>query len=64
MPERNKLFLKILKAELEDCLEDVEDLTNLYERRQKRRDHQLRLSGKRSAPFPGNRGFKKYYFID
>jgi hypothetical protein len=35
MPERNKLFLKILKAELEDCLEDVEDLTNLYERRQK-----------------------------
>jgi hypothetical protein len=33
MPERKKLFLKILKAELEDCLEDVEDLTNLYERR-------------------------------
>ena len=33
MPERKKLFLKVLKAELEDCLEDVEDLTNLYERR-------------------------------
>jgi len=36
MPERKKLFLKILKAELEDCLEDVEDLTNLYERRLKK----------------------------
>ena len=33
MPERRMLFLKILKAELEDCLEDVEDLSNLYERR-------------------------------
>lgn len=33
MPERRKLFLKILKAELEDCLEDVEDLSILYERR-------------------------------
>ncbi len=33
MPERKKLFLKVLKAELEDCLEDVEDLANLYERR-------------------------------
>ncbi len=35
MPERKKLFLKVLKAELEDCLEDVEDLANLYERRRK-----------------------------
>lgn len=33
MPERKRLFLKILKAELEDCLEDVEDLSNLYERK-------------------------------
>ncbi|MFA6508387.1 MAG: hypothetical protein WCT14_19965 [Treponemataceae bacterium] len=33
MPERKKLFLKILRAELEDCLEDVEDLAILYERR-------------------------------
>ncbi len=33
MPERKQLFLKVLKAELEDCLEDVEDLANLYERR-------------------------------
>uniref|UniRef100_A0A7C3E131 Uncharacterized protein n=1 Tax=Gracilinema caldarium TaxID=215591 RepID=A0A7C3E131_9SPIR len=33
MPERKRLFMKILKAELEDCLEDVEDLKNLYERR-------------------------------
>jgi len=33
MSERKKLFLKIFKAELEDCLEDVEDLSNLYERR-------------------------------
>ncbi|MEW6564541.1 MAG: hypothetical protein AB1404_03470 [Spirochaetota bacterium] len=33
MPERKRLFMKILKAELEDCLEDVEDLENLYERR-------------------------------
>lgn len=33
MPERRKLFLKILKAELEECLEDAEDLTILYERR-------------------------------
>jgi len=35
MSERKRLFLKILKAELEDCLEDVEDLANLYERRRK-----------------------------
>jgi hypothetical protein len=28
--------MKIFKAELEDCLEDVEDLTNLYERRLKK----------------------------
>jgi len=33
MPERKRLFLKILKAEIEDCLEDVEDLEKLYERR-------------------------------
>jgi len=33
MPERKRLFLKVLKAELEDCIEDVEDLANLYERR-------------------------------
>jgi len=33
MPERKRLFLKVLKAELEDCLEDVEDLKNLYQRR-------------------------------
>jgi hypothetical protein len=33
MPERKRLFLKILKAEIEDCLEDVEDLENLYERK-------------------------------
>lgn len=33
MPERKTLFLKILKAELEDCLEDIEDLHNVYERR-------------------------------
>lgn len=33
MPERKRLFMKILKAELEDCLEDVEDLKNLYQRR-------------------------------
>ncbi len=34
MPQRKRLFLKILKAELEDCLEDIEDLTLLAERRQ------------------------------
>jgi hypothetical protein len=33
MSERKRLFLKVLKAELEDCLEDVEDLANLYERK-------------------------------
>ena len=33
MIEHKKLFLRILKAELEDCLEDVEDLSILYERR-------------------------------
>lgn len=33
MPERKRLFLKVLKAELEDCLEDVEDLEILYERK-------------------------------
>lgn len=38
MPERKRLFLKILKAELEDCLEDVEDLSNLYERRRNKEE--------------------------
>lgn len=33
MSERRRLFLKILKAEIEDCLEDVEDLENFYEQR-------------------------------
>lgn len=33
MPERKRYFLNILKAELEDCVEDVEDLAILYERR-------------------------------
>lgn len=33
MPERKRLFLSILKAELEDCVEDLEDLAILYERR-------------------------------
>ncbi len=33
MPERKRLFLKVLKAELEDCLEDVEDLEIFYERK-------------------------------
>ena len=33
MPERKKFFLKIFKAELEDCLEDVEDLSLLGDRR-------------------------------
>ncbi len=35
MPERKKFFLKVFKAELEDCLEDVEDLSILYGRRRK-----------------------------
>lgn len=38
MPERKALFLKIIKAELEDCLEDVEDLINLYEKRHREND--------------------------
>lgn len=38
MPEKKALFMKILKAELEDCLEDVEDLANLYEKRHKEND--------------------------
>ncbi|TCW60282.1 hypothetical protein [Treponema sp. J25] len=33
MSEQKKLLLKIFKAELEDCIEDAEDLSNLYERR-------------------------------
>ncbi len=33
MSERKRLFLNIFKAELEDCLEDVDDLANLYKRR-------------------------------
>ncbi len=33
MPERRRFFLKVLKAELEDCLEDIEDLSLIYERR-------------------------------
>lgn len=38
MPERKRLFIKILKAELEDCLEDVEDMKNVYERRFQKND--------------------------
>ena len=33
MPEQKKLLLKIFKAELEDCIEDVEELIKLYDRR-------------------------------
>ena len=33
MAERKRLFLKVLKAELEDCLGDVEDLANLYDQK-------------------------------
>jgi len=36
MAKRKLLFLKIFAAELEDCLEDVEDLALLYERRYSR----------------------------
>ncbi|MFQ3547206.1 MAG: hypothetical protein SNJ56_02620 [Termitinemataceae bacterium] len=38
MPERKLLFMKILIAELEDCLEDVEDLEYLYKRRHQKND--------------------------
>lgn len=38
MPERKHLFIKILKAELEDCLEDIEDMDHLYERRLSKND--------------------------
>jgi len=33
MPERKRFFMMILKAELEDCIEDVEDLSAYYDRR-------------------------------
>ncbi len=33
MADKLRLFLKILKAELEDCVEDLEDLAILYDRK-------------------------------
>lgn len=33
MPERKRFFMTVLKAELEDCIEDVEDLAAYYDRR-------------------------------
>jgi len=33
MPERKKLFLSVFKAELEDCIEDIRELSELCENR-------------------------------
>jgi len=35
MPGHKNLFLKLLEAELEDCLEDVQDLSLLHDKRHK-----------------------------
>lgn len=33
MADKRMLFLRVLRAELEDCIEDLEDLAILYDRR-------------------------------